>query len=311
MANQNGIDRRQALGAGLGAALAAPRKRGSIRIGMATTEFRKHSNAQLAKELSAAGIRVIQLFFTQTDSRYWRYNQRADLSDMTADRCRTIADAYRSTGISIDSMGVYPNLIHPDEAERKANFAYFETMMKLGGYMGVRKFVSEPGHYTPKPGEPHVEGYNFQEDVWKRMVATGKELGRIADGYGATVLLESHFMSFLSSAKRTRTFLEEVNSPRVRALLDPANLLEHNDLEEMFNQLGPYIGGLHAKDRKLHVIRGVGAGEGDLDYRKYVTLAATRTPGLPLFLEYVGAATYKQALAHLRNAIKSAGLTEA
>jgi hypothetical protein len=44
-----------------------------------------------------------------------------------------------------------------------------------------------------------------------------------------------------------------VGSPRVKAQLDPANPLEVNDLEEFGAQLKPWIGGIHAKDRKPHV----------------------------------------------------------
>ena len=141
------------------------------------------------------------------------------------------------------------------------------------------------------------------------MLATAKELAEMAERYDATVLFESYSGGFLGSAKRTRVFLDEVGSPRIRALLDPANLLEFNDVEEMFLQLKPYIGCLHAKDRKLHVTRGVAAGQGDLDYHKFVTLAAQHTPNVPLVLEYVGAKDYQQALAHLRNALQQAGLT--
>jgi sugar phosphate isomerase/epimerase len=102
-------------------------------------------------------------------------------------------------------------------------------------------------------------------------------------------------------------FLQEVDSPRIRALLDPANLLEVNDLEEMFEQLQPWIECLHAKDRKLHVDRGVPAGQGDLDYDKFVRLAAARTPQAPLILEYVGPNDYLQAQTHLLDAIRKAG----
>jgi sugar phosphate isomerase/epimerase len=92
--------------------------------------------------------------------------------------------------------------------------------------------------------------------------------------------------------------------------LDPANLLELNDLEEMFEQLGPWIDCLHAKDYKLHGNRGVPAGQGDLDYKKLVTLAAARTPNAPLVLEYVGPKDYDQALELLRLTIRQAGLSE-
>ncbi len=272
-------------------------------IGVATLGFPKYTNAQLAEELAAAGIRMVQLFLNQSDSRYWKYNGRSDLSDLTTTRCEAIARAYRSADIALHSMGVYTNLIHADPAERRANLAYFEDMMKVGRAMGIRMFITESGHYEPeKPAAGAA--YHFRQQVWEQMLATVKQLAEMAERHDATVLLEPYFGGFLSSAKRTRVFLQEVNSPRIRALLDPANILEVNDLEEMFDQLAPWIDCLHAKDRKLHVEKGVAAGQGDLDYRKFVSLALRRTPKAPLILEYVGPDNYQQALQHLQKALR-------
>lgn len=315
---QNILSRRAALRVASGAALVAgvsaaptnpPAKRPRVTIGMATTRFDRHTNAQLAKELRREGIRTVQLFLTQTDSNYWQYNSRSDIADLTPERIKAIASAYRSEGIAIHSVGVYTNLIHPDPSERRANLAYFEAMMTVGEHMGVRTFITEAGHYRPEGAEPHIP-YHWQEEVWQRMVVTGKKLARIADAHGATVLLEPYFQGFLASAKRTRLFLEELGSPHIRALLDPANLLEVNDLEEMFGQLGPWIDCFHAKDRKLHVRRGVGAGAGDLNYRKFLLLAAQHRPDVPIILEYVGADDFRNSLAHVRGAIRDAGLAE-
>ncbi|MCP5110653.1 MAG: sugar phosphate isomerase/epimerase [bacterium] len=305
------LTRREALLASAMPALgAAAPPANTIPIGMATTQFRDHTNASLAKELSSQGIKTIQLFFTQTDSNYWRYGQTSDLAGLTAGRCREIAGIYRDAGISIHSMGVYATLIHPGPVEIKANLAYFERMMKVGDHMGVHTFVSEAGHYHPPGPAPRIP-YDYQDEVWHRTIGTTKQLARLADDHGATVLLEPIYRSIFASAKRTRVFLEEVGSPRIRALLDPANLLEANDLEEMFHQLQTWIDCFHAKDRKLHVTKGVGAGQGDLDYHKFVTLAAERTPGAPLIMEYVGSKDYRQALAHLRRVIREAGIAEA
>ncbi len=149
-----------------------------------------------------------------------------------------------------------------------------------------------------------------QTAVWRQMIATARQLDAIAARHDATVLFEPFYRGFLASAKRLRLFLEEVQSLRLRALLDPANLIELNDLDEMFQQLGPWIDCLHAKDRKLHTDRGVAAGQGDLDYRQFVTLAARHAPHAPLVLEYVGPADYRQALAHLRGAMHDAGVVE-
>ena len=277
-----------------------------LTIGIATTGFRDYTNAQLAEVLAQEDIKTIQLFLSQSDSNYWKYNGRSDLSDLTAKRCDEIANIYRSAGISIHSIGVYTNLIHKDEAERSANLAYFDGMMKVGADMGVYTFITEAGHYQPKP--PGRFAYHFLEEVWQEMVATGKKLAELAERRKATVLVEPYYGNFLASAKRTRMYLEEVGSPRIRALLDPANLMELNDIEEMFDQLDPWIECFHAKDRKLHVVRGVAAGQGDLDYRKFITMAAERKPHLPLIIEYVGRNNYKQALEHLRNTMREVGV---
>lgn len=149
-------------------------------IGISTLGFGDYTNRQLAEELAREGIRVVQLFLNQTDSRYWKYNGRSDVSDMTASRCEAIGQAYRSAGVAIHSIGVYTNLIHPDAEERKANLAYFDGMMRIGANMGVHAFVTEAGHYHTNAPEPPVP-LHFQESTWKQMVDTGKQLADLAE----------------------------------------------------------------------------------------------------------------------------------
>jgi sugar phosphate isomerase/epimerase len=287
---------------------ATPPPQTRLKVGVATLGFPKLTHAALAKELSGSGIRLIQLFLAQSDTNFWKYNGRSDVSSLTPGRCREIASVYRDAGITVHSLGVYTNLIHPDAAERRANLDYFAAMMDVGGHIGVSTFITEAGHHRdPKEPEPRL-AHHFQDEVWPQMIATARQLAVIAEQHRATVLLEGFYRGFLASAKRLRLFLEEVNSPRIRALLDPANLIEVNDLEEMFQQLGPWIDCLHAKDRKIHVERGVPAGQGSLDYGKFVTLVARHTPAAPLILEYVGPDDYRAALDHLRATLAKAGL---
>jgi len=304
------ISRRDALKAGvamaaapLASAIPAAAEAGTPLVGVSTLGFGALTNLQLAQELAANGIKLVQLFLNQSDSRYWKYNGRSDVSGLTPERCAQIADAYRSQGISIHSIGVYTSLIHPDDAERNANLAYFDAMMGVGEAMDVHTFITESGHYEPE-GTPSREPYYLKGVVWAPMVEAGKRLAELAEKHDATVLLEPYHGDFLTSAKRTRNFVEAIGSPRIRVLLDPANLIELNDLEEMFAQLHPWIDCLHAKDRKLHTDRGVAAGQGDLDYDTFVALAAKHTPHAPFILEYVGPDNYLQALGVLMDAIQ-------
>jgi len=49
---------------------------GRIAIGIATTGFLDYTNSRLAGELAKRNVRTIQLFLTQSDSSYWKYNSR-------------------------------------------------------------------------------------------------------------------------------------------------------------------------------------------------------------------------------------------
>ena len=272
-------------------------------VGVSTLGFRNHTNEELAEEFEAHGVTMTQFFFTQKDTPYWRFNGRSDLPGLTMAKCEQIAEGYRSHGVAIHSIGVYTNLLHPDPAERAANLAYFEAMMEVGEAMGVRTFVNEAGHYEPAEKKSSMP-YCLQAAAWEDMVAAGKQLADLAEKYDATILLEPVFGGFMASAKRTRQYVEAVDSPRTRVLLDPANLLEVNDLGEMFEQLHPWIDCLHAKDRKLHTDHGVAAGQGDIDYDEFVDLAARYAPEAPIILEYVKEDDYLDALAIVQAAIE-------
>jgi len=102
-------------------------------VGMATMGFYSYTNEQLARELAAENVKTIQLFLTQKDSNFWKYNGRSDVSAMTPERCREIADTYRSAGVGIHSIGVYTNLIHPDPA-RNTTRVRVTALLRLGSH---------------------------------------------------------------------------------------------------------------------------------------------------------------------------------
>lgn len=271
-----------------------------MKLGLATNGFNSLTNDEMAQLAADAKLDCVQLFFTQKDSNYWKYNRPVDVSAVTEAECHRIAKAYRSRGLEIQALGVYANLIEPDEAEREKNFQYFANMMRIAHTMKVRMLLSECGSIIV-PGKGRDLSASLDERTWPRLVDITRKLIPLAEKYDVTIAIESYFQDLLGSATAVRYFMEEINHPRVRALLDPANLLPHNTLEEMFNALAPYIVALHAKDRKLHVTQGVAAGKGDLDYRKYIALTRKHCPNLPLVLEYVSPQSYQAALAHVRS----------
>ena len=271
-----------------------------MKLGLATNGFNNLTNDETAQLAADAKLDCVQLFLCQKDSNLWRYNGRVDLSKLTPTECKRIANAYRSRGLDVPSIGVYTNLIDPDAAEREKNVQYFADMMRVANEMGIRILATECGSVIV-PGKGRDLSASLSEEAYPRLVETTRKLVALAVKHDVVIVFEPYFQDLLGSATALRYFIEEVNSPRVRAQLDPANLLPHNSLEEMFDALGPYIAALHAKDRKLHVTRGVAAGEGDVNYWKFIALARRHCPHLPLVIEYVNPQTYKAALAHLRS----------
>lgn len=59
-----------------------------MKIGLATTGFISSTNDEMAQLAAEAGVHCVQLFFTQTDSAYWKYNGRADVSAITGPEAR-------------------------------------------------------------------------------------------------------------------------------------------------------------------------------------------------------------------------------
>ncbi|MEW6357312.1 MAG: sugar phosphate isomerase/epimerase family protein [Planctomycetota bacterium] len=269
-----------------------------MKIGLATLGFGDLTNEEMAAVAAAEKLDCVQLFLAQKDSKFFAYNRRADVTGLTTAECKRIAKAYRDKGIDVPSIGVYTNLIDPDDAERQKNIDYFTEMMRVARDMGIGMLATECGAVI-KDGKKNLDA-SLADDAYPRLIDSTKKLIEQAEKYDVAIVFEPFFHDLLATAKGVRDFIEEINHPRVRVQLDPANLLPHNSLDEMFSALAPYVKALHAKDRKLHVTQGVAAGQGDLDYARFVALCRQYCPHIPLVIEYVNQSNYKQAIRHLR-----------
>ncbi len=266
-------------------------------IGIVTLTFPNYSNERAAQVIAESGFTHIQLFFVQTDSKYWTYNGRADVSHIKGKESQRIIEPYRQRGLEVTALAVYTNPIEPDDLAWEANLNYFYQMMRIASEMGIKVVITEGGHIH-KDGREDT-GATMSEASWHRIIQFAERLVDKAEKYDVVVGFEPYFLTQLSSAKRTRDFIETVGSERIRVQLDPANLLPNNSLDEMFAQLAPYTVAVHAKDRKIGVHRGVPAGQGDLDYAQFVQLCQKYTPDLPIIVEYVNEENFLQARDHL------------
>ena len=252
-------------------------------VGVVTRSFPQLSNAETAQLLAENGFKWTELCFSQTDSKYWVYNGRSDLSDLTDARSRSIVDTYRERGVEVSVLGAFTNLIEPDEAERTLNLAYFERLIQIAAATGIPCVATECGFV---PGNRGVDADTY-EPVFQRLADSFLWLLAKAESYGVDLALEPCVLDVVPSAKRTADFIQQLGSKRLKVLLDPANLIANSSEEDMFRYLAPHVAYFHGKDRKVNDKGGRVVGDGDIDGRRFLELYHAHTEGLPFILEYV------------------------
>jgi len=254
-----------------------------VKIGVVTRSFPEFSNAETAAFMAENDLLYTELCFSQTDSKYWVYNGRSDLSDMTDERAAGIVKTYRDAGIEVSVLGVFTNLMEPDEAEREENLKYFERMIQIASHTGIPAVATECG-FVPGRRGINADTYEQDFDLLKRGLS---RLVEYSDRYGVDVALEACVLDVVPSARRARDLIAQIGSPRLKVLLDPANYIANSSEEDMFRYLGPHIAYLHGKDRKVNDKMGRVVGDGDIDWPLFMKLYYEHADGQPIIMEYV------------------------
>lgn len=265
-------------------------------FGIVTRSFPEMGNRQTAEFMAANGFTVTELCLVQTDSPYWIYNGRSDLDGMDGVRLRQIADLYRDAGVKVHSLGIFTNLIAEDEDEREACLVYGERMIELAAEAGIGTVASECGFNGNRRG---LIAETF-ELTYQRLLDSLSRLCQAAERRAVDFALEPCIIDIVPSAKRTVDTIRQVGSPRLKVLLDPANLIANNSEVEMFSWLAPHISYMHGKDRKINDRSGRNIGEGDIDWPLFLSTAHRVAEDKPLIIEYPRANNAAEILRRLQ-----------
>ena len=201
-----------------------------MKLGAVTRSFPEFTNAETAAFLAENELLYTELCFSQTDSNYWVYNGRSDLSDMTDDRAAGIVETYRRAGVEVSVLGVFTNLIDPNDQERTANLEYFLRMIQIASHTGIPTVATECG-FTP--GRRGINADTYEED-FDRIKQSLSQLVTWGEEYGVDIALEACVLDVVPSAKRARDLIAQVGSDRLKVLLDPANFIANSSEEDMF-----------------------------------------------------------------------------
>ena len=195
------------------------------------------------------------------------------------DLCATIRQEMATRGIAMAAISGTFNMIHPNLAERQDGLRRLRTLAAACQDLGTSVITLCTGtRDTTSMWRDHPD--NGSADAWRDLVVSMHEAAAIAAEYNVTMAFEPEVSNVIDSAQRARRLLDAIGSPRLKVVMDGANIFHTGELPHMtallteaFDLLGNDIALAHAKDLTEDGHAGnAAAGTGLLDYELYVRL---------------------------------------
>jgi len=210
-------------------------------------------------------------------------------------------------GITIASVQATFNMCHPDPEHRRAGLRWLRAVAEASPQWGASKI-------------PICTGTRDRENMWRRhpdndspaawqdMVACVREATDIARQTGVVLGFEPEVNNVVDSAQKSRRLMDEIGSPHLKVTMDPANIFHAGELprmkqmlDEAFALVGKDIVMAHAKDLDHDGDAGhLAAGQGKLDYDRYLSLLYAYGFKGPLLLHGLSEAQVPGCVSFLR-----------
>lgn len=253
-----------------------------MRLGISTS-LSGLSPEKWAKKLSEAGLKsvVFPVDCTAPDSLIDEYVKAASEADLT-----------------IAEVGIWRNAISPDEKTAKDNLEYSIKQLLLADRINACCCVNVTG----STGERWDGGYkeNYSKETWDKVVKMVKTIIDEARPKNTFLTMEPMPWMIPDGPDMYLNLLEDVCRERFAVHMDIINMINsperfffHEEfLEEVFEKLGGKIKSCHLKDICLlpeytFRLKECAPGEGTFNFEKYVELANSKNPQMPMIIEHL------------------------
>jgi sugar phosphate isomerase/epimerase len=234
------------------------------------------------------------------------------------DVAASVAETALKNGIEIAAVSGTFNLIDPDRSRRSQMIEAFDNLCRMTRLVGA-------GVVTLCSGTRHAHNMwaahpdNDAAAAWDELVTGAATLCRTAADHDVVLAVEPELANVVSSAAQARRLIDEIASPHLRVLLDPANLIAPGQgggkeaeriIDEAFDVLCDDIALVHAKDVGIRPRDGyVAAGRGSLDYHRVAD--ALRRVGYigPVVMHELGPDEVAASVAFIRASLAIADAT--
>ena len=166
-----------------------------------------------------------------------------------------VREAIRKTPMPVAGLSGTFNMIHPDPAVRRTGLQRLEVLAAACPHLGTNLITLCTGSRDPEDQWRAHPG-NRSAEAWRDLLESLETALDIAERHDLLLGIEPELGNVISSTARARRLLDELQSPRLRIVFDPANLFEQASAQEIRHQiargideLAESISMVHIKDR--------------------------------------------------------------
>jgi sugar phosphate isomerase/epimerase len=230
-------------------------------------------------------------------------------SELSQDTVEAIKADFSERHLTLAALSGTYNMIDPDPQARQAGAEGLNRVIALAPRFQTNVVTLCTGSRDPSNmWRRHPD--NDKPEAWADLLVQMEVAVRVAEKHGVTLGVEPEIGNTINSVRKARRLLDEVRSPRLKIIMDGANIFQHGQLpnmrkvlDEAFELLGSDIALAHAKDLDKDGEAGhLAAGRGRLDYPYYMELLRTSGFEGSIILHALKPAEAKDRLAFVRSA---------
>lgn len=210
---------------------------------------------------------------------------------LTEAQCDGIRREFDRRGLINTVLSATFNIIHPDREVRRRGFHGFTLLARHARRLGTETLSISTGT-RDREDMWRAHPQNESEDAWQEMLGAMSRMAAIAEEHDVTIAFEPEQANVVNSARKARALIDTLQSPRVKVLIDAANLLSRENLgeqdrilKEAFDLLGGDIVLAHAKEISAEGrLGGMALGRGMVNFPLYVALLGSAGYQNPLIM---------------------------
>lgn len=198
---------------------------------------------------------------------------------------------FAQNGLDVAVLGCYLNLAHPDPDRLRDIQSRYCGHLRVAALMGAGVVGTETG--APNP-EYRMDANTHGREALETFIRNLAPVVACAEGWGVAVAIEPVWKHIVYDADRALAVLNAIQSPNLRIILDPVNLLYPGNagvrekvIGAAMDKLCDRIAVVHLKDfvREGEELRACAAGTGEMDYTAILRFIKARKPYLQATLE--------------------------